>query len=119
MSERGGEVDIHLHIHHHYDALLGQLERMEERMSQIDDKLTAFQTAVNDAFAKVDTALANITADETNLLQQIEELKNSLTDLTPDQQAKLDAVVTAANDMAARTQAVADAVPEPPTPETV
>jgi len=73
-------------------------------------KITDFSTAVQ-------TALDNIKADEAGLAKMIQDLKDQIaagsSNLTPEDQAALDAVLAKANDIAA---SVPD-VPPPPPPQ--
>ena len=81
-------------------------------MSQITD----FKAKVDGQFAAINTALDNVTADEAQLQKKIADLAAQIaagqSTLTPEDQAALDAVVVEAGQVVARTQAVADAVPD-------
>lgn len=86
-------------------------------------KITEFVTATQAAFAQINTALDNIAADEVNLAKMIQDLKDQLaasqTALSPADQLALDTVLATATSMAARSQAIAEAVPDLPAPPTV
>ncbi len=94
--------------------LLDLVDKGVTILAALDDKLKAFADSANAALAQANSSLDNIVADEANLSKQIEDLKALLgsADLTPEQQALLDSVSTAASSMAARTKAMADAVPD-------
>jgi SMC interacting uncharacterized protein involved in chromosome segregation len=103
------------------DRIDSALASLEEHMSKVDDKITAFVTSVNDSFTQLGTSLDNISADEANLAKQIADLQAQIandpnSDLSPESQAKLDAVQTAAASMAVRTKTLADSVPDSVTP---
>jgi len=84
-------------------------------MSAISD----FAANVSTNFSTVSAALDNIAADEKNLAKQITDLQAQLSaagTLSAADQAALDSVATAAAAMAAKTQGIADAVPDLPAP---
>jgi uncharacterized phage infection (PIP) family protein YhgE len=101
-----------LHLHVDVKTLHNITNQGDEIMSAISD----FKTAVDEAFGQVNAGLDNIQADETTLAQQIADLKTQIgsgsSTLTPEDQAALDAIVTNANAMAARTKSIADSVPD-------
>jgi len=85
-------------------------------MANQTEKIDAFQVSVSDQLTAVNTALdamstsqADIAADEKALLDKIVELQNTAGDLTPENQAKLDAIVASAQSLSAKSQAQADA----------
>lgn len=84
--------------------------------------ISAFKTAVDQAFAQVNANLDNIQADETALAKQITDLQAQIaaggSSLTPEDQASLDAAVASATALAARTKTIADAVPDTVVPPT-
>ena len=97
-------------------------------MQAIDTFVAGVQAAFAQVNAGLDTAVAEIqkiAADEANLAAQIADLKNNAT-LSPDDQAKLDAVLSNAQSMATRSGSVADSLtqldasvpdlPPPPAP---
>lgn len=80
---------------------------------------TALQTYVDVVtanYAKINSNLDNINGDTTNLLQQIVDLKALMSELSPEEQAALDALVVSATALSDRTQVAADSVPDLPTP---
>jgi len=84
-------------------------------MSAISD----FAATVQTSFQSVTAALDNIAADEANLAKQITDLQAQLSaagTLSAADQAALDSVATAASAMAAKTQGIADNVPDLPAP---
>jgi outer membrane scaffolding protein for murein synthesis (MipA/OmpV family) len=98
-------------------------------MDKQTEKIDAFETQVNAKLATLGTALdtiasaqANIAADEKTLLAEVAAAVAP--DLTPDNQAKLDGVLTrftakvdAAVAAAANLQALADSLPDAPVVE--
>ena len=83
-------------------------------------KITDFATAVEATLVTVNASLDNIVADEANLAKQIQDLKDQIASgastLTPADQAALDLAATNSATLAARTKAIADAVPDLPAP---
>ncbi len=85
-------------------------------MSKFDDFVTA-STAANGALS---AALDNIVADEANVLQQLQDLKNQVGQgtgtLTPAQEASLDAAITQLNASVTKAQSIASSIPDLPPP---
>ncbi len=101
-------------------CLLSSIEKKVAKMSeQIDGLVTDFTKA----FADMGAALDNIAADEANLAKQITALQTQIEAMIAaggtlgeaDFEA-LNQVRIAAVNMAARTKAIADAVPDPVPP---
>lgn len=80
-------------------------------------QIQAFQTAVMAAFADLSASLDNIVSDEaaqasTILALQQSIANNSGSTLAPEDQSVLDTLVSNAQTLAAKTKAVADAIPD-------
>ncbi len=73
-----------------------------------DEAIAAFQAASAAEFANLDTALDNIAADEKKILDQLQTLGQ----LSPENQGKLDNAITALKARVAKTQALADSIPD-------
>ncbi len=83
-------------------------------MSQTID---TFVTSVGNAFNEVTSSLENLSGDVQNLNKQIQDLQAQLGNLSPEDQAKLDSVVTSASALASRAKTLADQTPDlPPAP---
>ena len=85
-------------------------------MSAVSD----YATKANAAFTTINDSLDNIVADESNLSKQIADLKAQIASggsvLVPADQTALDTLATAGEALAAKTKAMADAVPDLPAP---
>ena len=83
-------------------------------------KITDFATAVEATLVTVNASLDNIVADEANLAKQIADLQSQIAAsgsvLTAVDQAALGLAATNSATLAARTKAIADAVPDLPAP---
>jgi len=85
---------------------------LRKGFKEMRTSLQTFVDSVNADFAKVNTALDNIVADETALAAQIADLKTKITGLDADEQAALDAAVVSADALVAKSTAAADSVPD-------
>jgi uncharacterized coiled-coil protein SlyX len=104
-------------IHHHHDCpasieILQRLRQLEAHLSKQDDAIKAFSDKVTAQLTTISGNLDNIAADESNLAKQIADLKANAGELTPENQAALDAIAQQAADMATRTQGIADSIPD-------
>src|SRR5690242_21164717 len=85
-------------IHHHHETcpaaleLLHRLDRLEAHLSKQDDAIKAFSDKVTAQLTTISGNLDNIAADESNLAKQIADLKANAGELTPENQAALDAI---------------------------
>lgn len=86
-------------------------------MASQNEAIQAFADQVGAAFTMVQTSLDAISADQTRLLEEIEALKASASELTPENAAKLDAIVASAQALVTRTSEIDARVPEPPVVE--
>lgn len=108
-------------------CLLRELRKLrktvERGTEKIMSKITDFAMKVQTQFDAVNVSLDNIVADEANLAKQISDLKDQIaaggSNLTPEDQAALDLVDSNATAAAAKTKAIADAVPDLPSPPVV
>ena len=103
---------------------LRKLRKMvEEGTKKIMSKLTDFAATVQTQFDAVNVSLDNIVADEANLAKQISDLTAQIaaggSNLTTEDQTALDKVNANATALATKTKAIADAVPDLPSPPVV
>ncbi len=111
--------------------LLAAITRLETKMAKVDDRITAFVADITPKLDALSTSadasaasLKNIAADEANIKAQLDAaLAAAGGDLSADSQAALQAVsdrlgtqVTALQGVATDAQALADSVPDVPTP---
>lgn len=115
-------VRIEVHHYHHivpassgdsklFEEIVARLVGLEKHMSKQDDASQAFQDQANAKLADLGKALDNISADEAKILADLQAV-NASAELTPDNQAKLDAVLASLTDRVAKTQAIADSLPD-------
>lgn len=120
------EVTIH-HYHHIVPAppgdsklleeIVARLVGLENHMSQQDEKIAAFEAAANTKLAALGAAIGNISADEAKILADLQVI-NTNQELTPENQAKLDAVLDSLSTAVDKSQALADSLPDgPPAPQ--
>lgn len=81
----------------------------------IMSKITEFADAVDAHNAAVDTAIQGLSDDIANLNKQIQDLQNSAGQITPEDQARLDAI-QARSQMVADKLAALDALTPPAAP---
>src|SRR6185369_13648675 len=102
------------------DARLTRIEaginQILKGLTQMNQQIADFKTKVDAQFVKVNASLDNIVADEAALNQKIKDLAAQIaaggSTLTPEDQAALDSLATAGDALVAKTQGVADAVPD-------
>lgn len=92
------------------------LTAIQQARDEIVGKIEDFKATVQPALTKIDAGLTNLSGDIANLQKQISDLQAAAGSLTPEQQAALDAISTSVTDLATKTQALADVVPDVPTP---
>lgn len=88
--------------------VLAALLRLEQHMATQDESFAAFKAATDANFAEMDANFANIVADETNILNQLKTIGQ----LSPANQAILDAAVAALTARVAKSKAIADTIPD-------
>lgn len=108
------QLEAILHKQDGLSAQLTNLERLVVTTQEAIDKFASDAAAVNTAQQQFnDQAIASISkvaADQANLLKQIQDLKNTIGQMPADAQAKLDAVISAAQTATGRTQQVVTAL---------
>lgn len=94
-----------------------RLRKIETHLNKQDDQVAKFKTDTDAQFEAQDASLANVSADTTKLLAEIEQLKaNATGELSAANQAILDGIVTRAAGISTRLKAAADVVPDEPVP---
>ena len=111
-------VVLHIDVTHHIlfesspDSRLARILegvlKLENQMSKQDDSITALAAAFETIKGNMSTSLDNISADEAAILAKL----NGLDDLTPANQAKVDSITADFTTLAAKTQAIADSIPD-------
>lgn len=109
VVKNSGLAIEHLHTH-----IINLSTRMEHLMSKISD----FAAAMDAFTARQDVAVAGLQADVAALKAKIDELQNSAGQLTPEDQALLDAVKAHASTISDKLDAL-DAETPPAVPPVV
>jgi hypothetical protein len=115
-------VSIRIDVHHHHtvevlsgdsrlDQILLGVVNLEKHMAAQDEKIDAFKAATDKKLAALGVAIDNISADEAEILRKLTEI-NANQDLTPENQAKLDAVLASLDSAVTKSQALADSLPD-------
>lgn len=105
------KIEVHVHCHGDVAAHADIIQRLEKIMSAISD----FADKVNAHNDKMDEAIGGLTGDVKSLKDQIAALQNSPGTITPEDQAKLDAIEQRAGVIADKLAAL-DALTPPVAP---
>lgn len=106
-------IEFRLDVYHHFppdNTLLRAIANLEQHMSKQDDAINALQTAFDGFKTDISASLDNISADEANILAQL----NALDGLSPANQAKVDQIVADMGALATKTKGIADSIPDVP-----
>lgn len=90
------------------------LAAIQQARKEIVGKIEDFAAAVQPALSQIDAGLSNLAGDIANLQKQISDLQAAAGSLTPEQQAALDAISATATNLATKTKALSDVVPDVP-----
>lgn len=91
------------------------LHRIEQKVNNIMSKISDFAAAQTAFQDRLDTAVAGLTQDVQTLNDKITELQNSSGEITPEDQALLDAIQERSSVIATKLEAL-DTLTPPPAP---
>ncbi len=109
-----------VHVYHHFCTtdpglaqLLAGVNRLEKLLMNQTEAISKLETAFQGMKTAVADGVANITGDIKGLQDQL----TTLTDLTPENQAKVDEMVAGFQSVADQVTALANIVPDKPAAE--
>lgn len=89
---------------------------LKKAVKKIMSAISDFAAAQSEFFNRVDTAVAGLQTDVTELKTLIEQLQSSAGQISPEDQALLDQLQTRANTIASNLEALDAMTPPPGTP---